>query len=63
MAHDNDSPVATKVAAGAPETEIKITPEMTEAGVMELCSYDSAFESREEAVAKIFKAMSLMSLK
>jgi hypothetical protein len=37
--------------------EIKITPEMTQAGVSALASYDFEFESREDAARRIFREM------
>lgn len=35
----------------------EITPEMLDAGVTELVSYDSEFESYESAVERIYRAM------
>jgi hypothetical protein len=46
-------------SAGAPE--IEITPEMIAAGVNEIASYNLDFESREDAVARIYEAMFLAS--
>jgi hypothetical protein len=37
MPCDSDFPVATKVAAGVPEAEIEVTPEMVRAGANVLC--------------------------
>ena len=37
--------------------EIEITAEMIEAGEIEMARFDDAFESPDEAVVKIFKAM------
>ena len=39
------------------EKEIEITPEMIEAGVLALCSFDPRFEDEEEAVRRIFSEM------
>jgi hypothetical protein len=44
--------------AGAPD-EIEVTEEMIEAGVAEIATYNLDFESREEAVERIFVAMLL----
>lgn len=38
-------------------TEVEITPEMIEAGMLEISSYNTDFETMEEAVARIFIAM------
>jgi hypothetical protein len=53
------------IGAGAPSsgTEIEITPAMLRAGVSALCAYDSEFESREEGVERIFRAMCRASQK
>ena len=59
----NDSAVAIKEAAGAPEVEIEVTPEMIEAGEMELwralCGSDlhPAFYASETA-KRVFLVMS-----
>ncbi len=45
------------VEAGAPDSKIEITDAMLRAGVSALCRYDSEFESREEGVERIFRAM------
>jgi hypothetical protein len=50
-------PRVDSVGRGAPADEIEITPGMLRAGVSALCSYDSEFESREEGVERIFRAM------
>ena len=39
--------------------ETEVTPEMIEAGVSELLSYNLDFESEESAVSRIFRAMVL----
>ena len=49
----------SKSNAGAPEDEIEITPEMIEAGTLELASYDPEFESIEEAAKRVYRAMVL----
>lgn len=42
----------------ATECEIEITPEMVEAGVIEVCSFDPRFEdSMEYTVECVFRAM------
>jgi hypothetical protein len=46
--------------AMSPETEIEVTPEMVEAGVAEISNYNLDFETREEAVMRIFTAMILV---
>jgi hypothetical protein len=46
-----------EMAAEAETCEIEITPEMIEAGIEEFCGFDSRFESDEDAVVRIFKAM------
>jgi hypothetical protein len=48
-----------KPKAGAPEDGIEITPEMIEAGVEELSSYNLDFESMEDAVTRIYREMVL----
>ena len=63
MARDSDSLVATKVAAGAPEAEIEITPEMMEAGLIWLHSYNREADIPEEIVTSIFREMSSLALK
>jgi len=47
--------------AGAPETEIEITPEMIAAGALALSSYGDAFESAEEAAVRIFREMNRLA--
>ncbi len=39
--------------------EIKVTPEMIEAGVAELCHYNPDFEDEASAVTRIYHAMRL----
>lgn len=55
----NHLPVSTNNLgeAGAPAIEIEITPAMIEAGALALSKHDAEFESSEEAVARIFRAM------
>jgi hypothetical protein len=45
------------------EFEIEITPAMLREGVSALCRYDCEFESREEGVERIFRAMCAASSK
>jgi hypothetical protein len=50
--------VDSKELAGAPETEIEVTPEMVEAGVTILREMEIAFDYTAESVAElVFKAM------
>jgi hypothetical protein len=63
MTRDSDSPVATKVAAGAPEADIEITPEMIEAGVVELALFSCESSSHIDTVVDIFVAMESAKLK
>lgn len=62
---DSDLSVAASPAnageAGAPGHEIKITPEMIEAGIASLFEFDSRFESEEECVTRVFRAMERQS--
>jgi hypothetical protein len=51
------SPCAGFAGTGAPVHEIEITSEMSEAGMLAYVSHDEDFESREEIVAHIFRAM------
>jgi hypothetical protein len=39
------------------EDEIEITPAMIEAGISELSRYNPDYESKDEAVARIYEAM------
>ncbi len=43
----------------AAECATKITPEMIEAGIWEYISADDTLETKEEIVARIFRAMTL----
>lgn len=45
------------IGAGAPGNEIEITPEMIEAGVVELVAYAPQADRPEGAVVDIFLAM------
>jgi hypothetical protein len=45
--------------AGAPDDKVHMTPAMLRAGVNALTRYDSEFETREEGVERIFRAMCL----
>jgi hypothetical protein len=51
------SSVESAQAAGAPEEEIEITPEMIKAGILAYVSYDSRFEELEDVVPRVYKAM------
>jgi hypothetical protein len=42
---------------GEKPDEIEITPEMTEAGTRELCSFNRDYEDDADAVARIYRAM------
>ena len=50
-------------AAGAPENEIEITPEMVEAGVSEFVKFDRRFDDEEDAVGNIYIAMEKVRIK
>lgn len=39
------------------ESEIEVTPEMIEAGALELARYHPDYESLEDGVCRIYKAM------
>jgi len=53
-----DTPAAaSKEAAGAPEAEIVITPEMRKAGRLALLAFDKDYEGFEEASCRIFMSM------
>jgi hypothetical protein len=54
-----DSAVASEVAAGAPETEIEVTPAMIEAGVGALCASNEDFEEKSDIVSAIYTAMAV----
>jgi hypothetical protein len=49
--------ISDHIKAGAPADEIEITPEMIEAGTLALSKHDEEFESSDEAVVRIFRAM------
>jgi len=49
------------IGAGAPAGNLEITQAMIEAGVGEICTYNLDFETKEEAVSRIFEAMLLAS--
>jgi hypothetical protein len=57
MVYGNDSPVASNEAAGAPETEIEITPAMLKAGVAAYCRADFRVQEIEGVIWEIFEAM------
>lgn len=46
-------------AGGQVGAEIKITPEMIEAGVGAWSGYDERFESAYEMIARVYRAMAL----
>jgi hypothetical protein len=52
-----NSPSAHETEAGAPEPEMKITPEMIRAGVNSFLAFDSRFEAEADLVQDIFRAM------
>lgn len=55
---DVPSPCADSTGTGAPETEIEITPEMIEAGLHHLLSFNQYRGSDDEqTVSEIFRAM------
>ncbi len=56
-----ESRVAPKEAAGAPEMEIEVTPEMIKAGISHLFDYDPSFSNERDIVREIFLSMSLAS--
>lgn len=47
--------------ANATVPEIEITPEMIEAGTLELAGFNQDFESDEDAVCRIYRAMVAVS--
>jgi hypothetical protein len=53
----HDSAVAHDRAAGAPDDEIEITPEMIEAGRSALSRYRYEESNEEKTLAAIFRAM------
>jgi hypothetical protein len=57
MVYDNNSAVASKEAAGAPETEIEITPAMIEAGVQSLADIGCSDNDLEVCAEVAFRAM------
>jgi hypothetical protein len=61
---DIEGPSPDSVGAGAPETEIEVTPEMIGAGLGEISGFDledarDGFLDRGELVSRIFRAMLL----
>jgi hypothetical protein len=52
-----------KIAAGAPEAEIEITPEMMETGLIWLHSYNREADIPEKIITSIFREMSSLALK
>ncbi len=49
--------VESEGSAGAPETEIEITPEMIQAGAEAFTEYDSRFEDVKTAAVRVYLAM------
>lgn len=45
------------IDAGAPDSEIDVTPEMAFAGSLELSRADRRIESMEEILVRVFRAM------
>jgi hypothetical protein len=56
----HDSAFAHDRAAGAPEAEIEITPEMIEAGRHIFLNFDRRFDDEDECVANVYKSMELV---
>ena len=52
----------TKELAGAPETEIEITPEMVEAGAEAYLEHDSRFENVDAGAVRVYLAMRRIAL-
>jgi hypothetical protein len=48
---------ADSIGAGAPADKTEITPEMKQAGAFAWAQGDSEFDSPEEIVSRIFRAM------
>ena len=42
-------------------TEIEVTPEMVEAGVVEFCHFDSRFEDETDAVVRVYRVMAALA--
>jgi hypothetical protein len=62
MTQDVEKPrIANATTEPKEHEEIEITPEMIEAGVVALVSYNPDFELEEDAAARIFKAMITVS--
>jgi hypothetical protein len=61
MVYDNDSAVASKEAAGAPEREIEVTPEMIAAGSETLALFRQSEDSSEVIVEEVFRSMASVS--
>ena len=45
------------MATPAPESEIEVTPEMIEAGALELAGFDRVFDTHDEGAVRIFIKM------
>jgi hypothetical protein len=54
---DVESSRSDSIGAGAPGTEIEVTPEMVEAGVDVLSGFNTDFETLEGCVERIYIAM------
>jgi hypothetical protein len=61
MTHDSDMAVAMRVAAGAPEAEIEITPEMITAGADVLRDNSMIFEVLSPSFAELLSEQILCS--
>jgi hypothetical protein len=59
----NLSAVESKDSAGAPETEIEVTPAMIDAGLEQLFAFDHREDDERELMANIFRAMSARKLR
>jgi hypothetical protein len=57
MTQNKVAPTADAELAGAPEEEIEVTPEMIEAGIRRLCTFDIRFGDDEDLVVVIYEAM------
>ena len=55
--HTGTVSTAKAEEAGAPETEIEITPEMIEAGAMILCRFHPGEDLEDEVACEIWRAM------
>jgi hypothetical protein len=60
MSHSLHSPRADSTGTGAPE-EIEVTPAMIEAGLEAFAGYSPRFDSREEMVVSVYRAMTILA--